>query len=78
MELARAYGLTMSLNRDSPDNLVTTSYRKVMLRAHPDKPGGSQDHAQRLNDAHDKWNEARKTNRKGMPAKSDGISGSRG
>ncbi len=59
LELARVYGLTLNLTRDSPEKLVSTSYRKVMLRAHPDK-GGSEDDSKRLKDAWGKCNDAKK------------------
>ena len=49
LELARVYGLTMSLNRDSADDVVKKNFRKIMLRAHPDKAGGSEATAKRLN-----------------------------
>ena len=51
LELARVYGLTMSLNRDSADDVVKKNFRKIMLRAHPDKAGGSEATAKRLNAA---------------------------
>ena len=48
LELARVYGLTLNLNRDSQDEKVKTGFRKVILRAHPDKVGGSEATAKRL------------------------------
>ena len=72
LELARAYGLTLALNRDSPDAVVTSSYRRIMLKVHPDKPNGSQAGARRVNDAYDKWNKANKTSKNGRP-KSEGT-----
>ena len=57
--LAVQYGVTVVLTRDSPDNLVTTAYRKVAARAHPDK-GGSTEDVQRLNAARDAWQQAKK------------------
>ena len=48
LELARLYGLTLNLNRDSDDALVKAGFRKVILRAHPDKAGGSEAAAKRL------------------------------
>ena len=59
LELARVYGLTMSLNRDSADDVVKKNFRKIMLRAHPDKAGGSEAAAKRLNAAWENWNNAR-------------------
>ena len=49
LELARVYGLKMSLNRDSADDVVKKNFRKIMLRARPDKAGGSEATAKRLN-----------------------------
>ena len=42
LELARVYGLTLNVNRDSEDDKVKAGFRKVILRAHPDKAGGSE------------------------------------
>ena len=66
LELARAYGLTLDVNRDSPDDVVKAGFRTVMLRAHPDKAGGSAATAVRLNAAWENWTKARKP--KGRPA----------
>ena len=41
LELARAYGLTLGLNRDSKDDVVKAGFRKVIVKVHPDKPGGT-------------------------------------
>ena len=65
LQLAHAYGLTLSLNRDSSDDVMKTCFKKVMLRVHPDKPGGSEAKAKGLNDAWDKWTNARRA--KGRP-----------
>ena len=51
LELARVYGLTMSLNRGSADDVVKKNLRKIMLRAHPHKASGSEATAKRLNAA---------------------------
>ena len=56
------YGLTLTLNRDSQDDVVKAGFRKVMKRAHPDKAGGSEEHTKRLNIAWENWNKARKPN----------------
>ena len=42
--VARTYGVRVDLTRDSPDAAVRSAYRRVFLRAHPDK-GGSVEHA---------------------------------
>ena len=36
LELARVYGLTLNVNRDSEDDQVKAGFRKVILRAHPE------------------------------------------
>jgi len=61
LELARAFGASINVTRDTPDNGVKAAYRKVMLKVHPDKPGGSAAAAKRLNNAWDRWNEANRT-----------------
>ena len=58
-QLATVYGLTVSCCRDSSDQVIRTSFRKVALRAHPDHGGNSNDQ-QRLNDARAVWDEALK------------------
>ena len=65
LELARVYNLTLNLNRDSQDDAVKSTFRKVIVRAHPDKAGGSEAAAKRLNAAWENWNNASKT--KGRP-----------
>ena len=65
LELARVYGLTLNLNRESQDDAVKAGFRKVMLRAHPDKAGGSEASTKRLNAAWEDWTKARNT--KGKP-----------
>ena len=65
LELARMYGLTLNVNRDSNDDAIKTGFRKVMLRAHPDKAGGSEATTKRLNAAWKNLTKAR--NPKGRP-----------
>ena len=59
LELARTYSLVLKLNRDSDDDKVKAGFRKVILRAHPDKPGGSEAATKRLTAAWEQWNRAR-------------------
>ena len=40
LEVARLYAVPTAVNRDSPDAQVLAAYRKVILKAHPDKGGG--------------------------------------
>ena len=53
------FGLTMSCNRDSTEREVVSFFRKLALQAHPDRPGGSTEQQQRLNDARAAWDQAR-------------------
>ena len=73
--LAVAYGLTLgSLSRDSPDGHVQAAFRRVSLKAHPDK-GGSKRDQERLNSARDVWKAAAQTAsgrpQGGRPGKAD-------
>ena len=63
LEVARVYGSVLGLTRESPDDVVVRSHQKLFLEVHPDKPGGSVEHARRINDAWDAWNDARKKSR---------------
>ena len=65
LQLAHAYGLTLSLTRDSGDDVLKSCFQRVMLRVHPDKPGGSEAKAKGFNDAWDRWTKARRA--KGRP-----------
>ena len=60
LEVARVYSLSLILNRESADKDVSASYRKVMLKAHPDKPGGSATLAKRVTEAHDAWQQGKR------------------
>ena len=67
------YGLDLHLTRDSSDTVVSTSYRKVMVRAHPDKPGGRATLAKRITEAHSRWQNGKKNSRSaGRPSESHG------
>ena len=59
--VAVAYGVHVTCNRDSDEAAIIANFRKVALRAHPDR-GGSTTDQQRLNDARQAWDEARKKN----------------
>ncbi|MDP7561106.1 MAG: hypothetical protein QF745_11270 [Planctomycetota bacterium] len=58
LEVARTYCLDLSLSRDSADADVKKAIRRVIVKAHPDKPGGSVSATVRLNEAWAKWCEA--------------------
>ena len=57
--VAVAFAMPMPCNRDSPDTDVVKTFRKLTLRAHPDKPGGSTAHQTQLNSARTAWDDAR-------------------
>ena len=62
--LANRYHLVLHINRDSAPDELAKAFRKVMVKAHPDK-GGSKEDAQRLTAARDAWNDARKSSGSG-------------
>ena len=67
LSIAQQYELGLKINRDSPDDDVRKSFRRVILRAHPDKPGGSEKAARQLNEAYGNWQASARA--KGRPAK---------
>ena len=74
LEAARIYNLALNLTRASPDKDVSASYRKVMLKVHPDKPGGSASFATRVTGAHDDWQHEKRNKRPaGRPAQDNGL-----
>ena len=60
LTFARYYQVTLTISRDSGDTEVVKAFRKVVLKAHPDK-GGREGDAQKLNDARDVWETAKKS-----------------
>ena len=76
LKLAVAYQAAVSVSRDSPDARVLASYRKLILKVHPDKGGRLQD-MQDLQSAKDKWDEARKGCKPGRPQKDHNAGGRR-
>ena len=51
LQLAVAYQIVVSINRDSPDAAVLAAFRKVSLKVHPDKGGSvkeASDHGEEL------------------------------
>ena len=72
-ELARVYGLDLSVTRDSDAAAINAAFRKVVRKAHPDK-GGNHKHVQRLNAARDVWEDARRTSTSKAQARSGGKS----
>ena len=59
LSLARVYELSVQANRDTPAEQLLKAYRRVLLKAHPDK-GGKKEHVQELQAAKEKWEKARK------------------
>jgi len=57
--LSRSYLLALEVNRDSTQEHLVKAYRKVLLKVHPDK-GGKKEDAQRLQEAKETWDKARK------------------
>ena len=55
--LAQVYDVRVSCSRDSPDGVVLKDFRRLALKAHPDR-GGQVEHQQQLNDARMKWEKA--------------------
>ena len=56
---ASAVGLALNVTRESEDKALTAAYRKVVLKAHPDK-GGCKRSFQKLQGAREAWDAARK------------------
>lgn len=56
---ASAVGLALNVTRESEDKALTAAYRKVVLKAHPDK-GGCKRSFQKLQGAKEAWDAARK------------------
>ena len=62
--LAAFYSVQVTVSRDSGDEELLKAFKRVSLKAHPDK-GGLLEHAQALNSAKDTWDQERKTERTG-------------
>ena len=70
LALARQYNVSAMVKRDSSDQDVEKAFRRVVKKVHPDK-GGEVAHAQRLQDAREKWLLAKKKAQSGRPRKYD-------
>ena len=57
--VALSFGMVLTCNRDSSDKDVVVNFRKLALRVHPDRPGGSTAQQGRLNDARAAWEDVR-------------------
>lgn len=62
---AITYGLDLSVTRDSLDKDLSSAYRKLSRRVHPDKNRGNTTDQQKLNVAYNSWEEARKAAEQG-------------
>ena len=59
LSIAAIYSVSLqSFNRDSPDKEVEKVFKRVLLRAHPDK-GGNVEDTQKLNTAKENWDNLR-------------------
>lgn len=67
LELAAAYRVATDVSRESEDKAVLKAYRRVVLKAHPDK-GGDTRKFQSLQVAKDEWDSAREASKpRGRP-----------
>jgi curved DNA-binding protein CbpA len=71
--LARRYELVLEVNRDSSPERLLKAYRKVLLKAHPDK-GGSKVDTQKLQAAKASWEKARRGSSRGSSTGSSRVS----
>ena len=60
LTFARHYQVTLTISRESEDKDVVRAFKKMILKAHPDK-GGREGDAQKLNTALEAWDSAKKT-----------------
>ena len=58
--LARVYKIALAINRYASEKDLTKAYKRVALKAHPDK-GGSDDHFKTLQASKEKWETLRAT-----------------
>ena len=58
LALAAAYGVSVTVTRESPDAALLRAYRRLLLRVHPDK-GGTGDDQRTLQGARETWEKAR-------------------
>ena len=74
LALACAYQLIVDVNRDSDDVPIMRAFRRVALKAHPDK-GGKKGDMQKLTAAKEKWETARATTTQGKKPKEEATCG---
>ena len=73
--MAVQYHVIVMLNRDSPNAEVTRAFKKVALKAYPDK-GGSTEDFRKLNEARESWEDCKAGKRASAPQQQDGQGGS--
>ena len=61
--VAAQYQVPLNVNRDAPDKDVVSDCRRLARRVHPDK-GGRHEDVLLINQAREKWEQARKSNNK--------------
>ena len=59
LHLAKLYRVVLGITRDSADDDIRKSYKKVSRKAHPDH-GGSGEHQQTLNDTYSAWEQTKR------------------
>jgi len=59
LQLALAYNVVVSINRDADNAKVTAAFRKIVLKVHPDK-GGKLEDSQALQSAKSVWDKAQR------------------
>ena len=60
LTFARHYQVTLTISRESEDKDVVRAFKKMILKAHPDK-GGREGDAQKLNTAREAWDNGKKS-----------------
>jgi tRNA G26 N,N-dimethylase Trm1 len=58
LALAAAYNVRVQVQRDSSERVVTTAFKRVALKVHPDK-GGTAEDFRKLQEAKEKWETAK-------------------
>ena len=66
LAIARQFLVAISISRESSDSDVKKAYRTVILRVHPDKPGGSTEYTKQLTGLWSEWQESQRG--RGRPA----------
>ena len=67
LTLAAFYTVQLTVTRESIDEEVLKAFKRISLKAHPDK-GGRLEHCQLLNSAKDTWDAARRGKKAGRPS----------